>query len=259
MISFLRRLFHRGPIGPAVPSIPCFHEMAPTQAWYDALLAMDQTLPRVRVNLGQPEFSHQGNAGRCTGESLEGQAGVMARQFDKSFFPEIDAREIYQAAKPRDRQHDHQAGSDLWAAAEAYCVLAGTGIGWARLKLHPHVLRGVLRVPDGEAKGRPIAFGAAFHPTDFYTGVSGRVMLPGHGSAGNHAMLLHGYDPKVSYRVSPVSDRQAESECFLLRNTNTPHDREPWLYPIWRAQGKAGAVEAIILTLPDEEGFVPRT
>jgi hypothetical protein len=252
MISIFRRFFRRGPIGPAVPSIPCLHEMAPTGGWYDAILAMDQTLALAPVDLGRPEFSHQGNASRCTGEALEGIAGVMAMEHGRNIFPWIDAREIYAGAKPRDRQHDHDAGSDLWAAAEAYCALAGTGIGWARLRMHPHVLRACIRVPVG----RPIALAAAFHATDFRTGVSGRVMIPSHGSLGNHAMVLHGYEPEVSYRVNPFSAKESRSECFLLRNTNTPHDREPWLYPIWRAQGAAGAIEAIILTLPGEAGMV---
>lgn len=255
MISFLRRIFRRSAKpAPAVAS-PLECERLGTRAWYDSILAMDEALPLADIRLPWPEFSHQGMASRCTGEAIEGVARSMRAQTKRSdLFPAIDAAEIYRVAKQLDGRPDHQAGSDLWAAAEAYCRMAASGIGWARLDLHPHVIRAVIRVPGAS---RAVAFGAAFHASDFYTGVSGRVMLPSHGAAGWHAMVLYGYAPEVSYRVNPFSGRISRDQCFWLRNTNTPHDREGWLYPIWRVQPKAGAVEAIVLTLPGESGFVP--
>lgn len=253
MIAFLKNLFRWRATPPAQPNR---HERFASKGFYQSLRVVAESLAKtdpdgLRFDLGIPEARFQGNSPRCTAESALGGAEILRRTHGSDLFPVVDWRAVYKDATARDGLAD-VGGSWLHKAADAYCELAGSGIGWVRIPLDPITLLSVMLVQK-----TPILYGFEFHKTDRATGASGRVMVPGNGKGAGHAVVLYGYEPEVEYKRYPWEEA-VKTDCFLLRNTNTAHDRDhrgrpiPWLYPISRARKEKGAIEAIMFTLPNQ-------
>ncbi len=229
-------------------------EVHATQRYILSLVEQDKPQQNKIIGLGTIPPTRQGNSPRCVGEGVSAGVQFMALRHGREVFPFLDPLEVYERAKEYDTLPDHLPGSWVCAGMEAACRMieekTGSPMFWRRVFAHPSVVASEIRV-----NRKPVVHGMEFHKSDYHTGVSGRVMLPGQ-KVGEHCVCLHGVYPKMKYKTGGffgMFTRTAEDDMFLLRNTNTPWDSDgPWFYPVQRVASKHSGIESCVFMLPSE-------
>lgn len=212
---------------------------------YEAMGAALRDVAEFRLPMGRSSF--QGFSPRCAGEAIANVVETCGAKHGADLFPAIKPKAIYEIAQKLDNRPDFKGGTDLSAAAEAYCLLAGNGIRWMWLPSDAAILAAWIRT---EQTG--VAFGMHWHQQD-QRGASSRVLeWPGGIAESGHAVHLFGF--KRDHRWHRYNflgmrfGKERSAPVFLMENTNNSHPELPFYLPASRIA--VSGIETVVLIPP---------
>lgn len=220
------------------------HNRAFLESDRDIYAAMGNAFTGVdEFKLPMGKTPYQGYSPRCAGEAIGNVAETCYHRHGAALFPAIKPIEIYRRAKKLDNHPDFRGGTDLSAAAEAYCELAATGIRWMEIPRDPQLFAAWMIT---ERTG--VALAMYWHMQDQYPGFA-RVMEkpPGAISTDAHAIHLFGWK-RVHEWKRHWFDQRRKSPVLMVENSNWKHASKPGYLIPQRVQ--MSGIQAIVLIPP---------
>jgi hypothetical protein len=195
-----------------------------------------------RVELDKGAAHAQKFANRCAAAAVWNALETCDDQWDEYPDEVTNPQSIYLVAREIDDFAKHEPGTSLTAAAEAACRIIGHGLRWMSLPLDPQILAAWIAT---EKTG--IAFGTQWTAADNSPGRA-RILRPsGAFSPAGHAVHLHGFDARHTYRPRWWSPARMTEAMFLVENSHQ-FPELTYYYPAGRVA--AHALAAVVFIPP---------